>query len=88
MDINQIWNKMIEFEDKEFYTKTGRPFIYQINNNILITSRTDYPLSKGNFAKALDYFPLDGPGAINGIVRGPSYVYAILMDKRIIKAFL
>jgi hypothetical protein len=36
-----------------------------------------------NVAKAYELAPLSGPGEINKLVRGSSYVYAILHDERI-----
>ena len=56
----------------------------KLNNlNTVVPDRTNYPLSKANFEKAARVDPLDGPGQINDLVRGPAYVYAILTDKRI-----
>jgi len=46
-------------------------------------SRTNCNLPKSDFAIAYDLMPVDGPGAINKKVHGPSYIWAILHDKRI-----
>jgi hypothetical protein len=48
-------------------------------------SRTDYGISKAEFGKALALVPFDGPGVISDTVRGPSYVWAVLHDKRVRK---
>lgn len=81
---NEVWNRIIQNEGATFKTKTGIEFKYEICKDGLITSRTTYKLSKSDFKKAFDILPLDGPGKINDIVRGPAYIWAILNDKRIL----
>ena len=84
ISFNEVWNKIISNEGNIFHTKLGLEFTYRINNDILIPSRTAYNIQKNEIKKAFDLLPLSGPGEINNIVRGPSYVWAILNDKRII----
>jgi hypothetical protein len=48
----------------------------------VVPDRTIQQIPKSHFAKALDLVPLAGPGEIQQL-RGPSYIYAILMDERI-----
>jgi len=79
----EIWRRILRHEGETFYTKTGLPFTYTIRGNSLITNRTRYPLHKSNFETAYKLIPIDGPGKINRIVRGPAYVWAILHDPRI-----
>lgn len=81
--IGVVWERIAAHADEEFTTKTGLPFTYSLQGGSLTTSRTDYPLSKNDFAQALKEVPLDGPGRINDAVRGPAYIWAILHDKRI-----
>ena len=83
MDFQSIWLNIIRCAGQEFRTITGLPFTYEVEDNYLNTNRTDYPLSKGEFKKAAAIPNLEGPGQISQIVRGPSYVYAILTDPRI-----
>ena len=78
-----IWAKIKKHEGEQFHTKTNLPFTYQIVNESVVPNRTNYPLAKSEFAKAFKVDNLTGPGQINGLVRGPSYVYAILTDPRI-----
>jgi len=82
LDIENVWDKIIKNEGEQYITKTGLPFTYTINGNFVIPDRTGYPLSKGEFIKALDYLPMDGPGKISKIVRGSAYVWAILHDNK------
>ena len=79
-----VWKKVILNEGQVFETIIGKEFTYKIENNILLTCSTHYPLSKGNFEKAYNMLPLNGPGEISKIVRGSSYVWVILNDRRII----
>jgi hypothetical protein len=58
-------------------------FTYRITGDSLYTSRTNYKISKANFAKAFEYGPIEGPGAIKNMIIGPAYVWAILHDSRI-----
>ena len=83
MDFQMIWRNIIDCEGQEFTTITGLPFTYRVEDNYVIPDRTEYPLAKSNFEKAAAIKNLQGPGQINFISRGPSYVYAILTDKRI-----
>lgn len=84
ISFEEIWNWIISNEGETFKTKSGMEFTYKMNNDGLKTSRTDYKLSKTDFKKAYDMLPIDGPGKINNIVRGPAYIWAILNDKRIL----
>jgi len=78
-----VWARIAAHAGQRFSTKTGRPFVYAIERDALVTDRTDYPLAKTNFAEALKKVPFDGPGPIAQSVRGPAYVWAILHDARI-----
>ena len=83
MAFQEIWGRIIKNAGEVFYTKTNLPFTYAIVDNCVVPDRTNYPLAKSNFEKAAKIDSLNGPGQINNLVRGPSYVYAILIDKRI-----
>jgi hypothetical protein len=54
-----------------------------MDGEALITSRTDYALSRRNFDEAYARVPIARPREINKEVRGPSYVWAILHDPRV-----
>jgi hypothetical protein len=79
----EIWNRIIAHAGDNFYTKTGLEFTYEINGDIFFQSRTDYRILKADFEKTYALVPLDGPGTINNVVRGPAYVWAVLHDQRI-----
>jgi hypothetical protein len=79
----EIWKRIIACEGEEFRTITNLPFTYEVRGDYLRPSRTEYNISKSEVAKAYSLVPLSGPGDISKLVRGPSYIYAILDDERI-----
>lgn len=79
----QIWGAVVALAGKTFRTKTGLPFTYDVRGHVVIPSRTEYQIAKADFEVAYKLVPLPGPGAMNHIVRGPAYVWAILHDKRL-----
>ena len=81
----EIWTRIIENAGEKFYTKRGLPFTYKIVGEMFIPSRTDYRISKEDIKKAHQMLPLSGPGEISQIVRGPSYLWAVLYDEKISK---
>ncbi len=83
MDFQNVWRRIILCEGQEFTTITGLPFTYRIEDNYVIPDRTEFRLAKSNFEKAAAIKNLQGPGQINFISMGPSYVYSILSDERI-----
>ena len=84
LDFEDVWKQLIEHSGQTFYLKGGDPFTYAVMGNLLYPSRTDYHISKNDVQKAFELIPIEGPGRLRDIVRGPSYVWAILTDKRII----
>ena len=83
VSIIEVWSRIQQHEGENFETITGRPFTYEVDGNSIITSRTDFKLSKSDVEKVLGRVPLKGPGEITNDVRGPSYIWAILHDERI-----
>ena len=83
MNFSNIWNRIVQHAGEDFYTVTNIRFTYQISCNSVITDRTTYPLAQSQFEKAYNLGELKNPSQINKLVRGPSYVYAILTDARI-----
>jgi len=79
----EIWSRIVTHEGETFHTITDKPFTYEIEGAGFYPSRTHYRISKSDFRKAYQMVPIDGPGVINRIVRGPAYVWAVLHDQRI-----
>ncbi|HHX45115.1 MAG TPA: hypothetical protein GX714_14185 [Chloroflexi bacterium] len=81
-DIEVVWARIGRHEGETFHQKRGQAFTYEVLGSYLVPSTTDWNLAKAEFRKALEYVPLNGPGEINHL-QGPSYLYGILMDRRI-----
>lgn len=79
-----VWRLINHHQGERFHTKLGLPFTYQVQRDTFYPSRTRYAISKSDFRKAYEQLPLDGPGEIRDIVRGPTYVWSVLHDKRIL----
>lgn len=79
----EIWSRIVAHEGETFHTKTGLEFTYEIRGDAFYPSRTHYRISKADFRTAYERVPIDGPGVINEIVRGPAYIWAVLHDQRI-----
>jgi hypothetical protein len=81
-NVENIWNRIVSCAGEEFTQIKGKKFTYKIKGNTLIPSTTDQNLPKSQFKKAQDLMPLKNTSQIQHL-RGPSYLYAILTDKRI-----
>jgi hypothetical protein len=83
MPFDELWNNIRAHAGEEFQTATGRPFTYEAHEGYIKPNRAEQNISRSDFEKAYDLAPLQNPGQISKVVRGPSYVYAILTDPRI-----
>jgi hypothetical protein len=81
-DIEIIWAKIENCQGEIFRQIRGGEFTYVIRGNTVLPDRTNVQISKGYFEEALQYYPLTSTMKIQHL-RGPSYIFAILMDKRI-----
>jgi hypothetical protein len=84
-DIGEVWNRIKAHAGATFTTRTGKEFTYAVDGDQLTPSRAKQNIAKSNFATALELAPLRGPGDITNVVRGSSYVWAVLHDPRIRK---
>ena len=86
MDIERVWNIIIELEGESFYTATGLEFTYEVVNDHEIIPYRDgearWKLSKEVFKKALQFSKFSGK-EFNSTIIGSSYVAGILNDFRI-----
>lgn len=78
MEFPELWEQIKAHEGQVFYTVRGKELCYTVQGNTIIPSRTRYQLSRADFEKAFQQMPLSGPGQISSLVRGSSYIYAIL----------
>lgn len=76
-----IKDKLKKLEGETFYTVTGKPYTYEfVGENIIKPNRANYRIHLSNFEKAIKINPTE----LRQIreVRGPSYVFGIITDKR------
>jgi hypothetical protein len=85
IDIDIVWRRLKQHEGEEFRTVRGLVFTYSFRNEQFVPSRTNYQIAKSNFVKAFDLYPFKKVSDIGNIVRGGSYVFAVLTDDRIRK---
>jgi hypothetical protein len=81
-NIDTVWSRVVAHEGATFHQIRGQAFQYKIHQSVLNPSTTNQKLHESEFEKALDYLPMLNTIPLQKL-RGPSYLYAILIDKRI-----
>ena len=81
-DFNQIWNRIKAHEGEIFTQIRGGEFTYSVEGGTIVLDRTNQNIPKKHLEKASTLLPLSNTVAVQHL-RGPSYIYAILMDKRV-----
>ncbi len=82
MNIEVVWDNICKNEGKAFRQIRGKEFTYTVKGNCIGLSTTNYNIAKSTFEKALEFMPLENTVPIQHL-SAPSYLYAILTDKRI-----
>ena len=88
IDIKTIWERIERYEGETFHTKTGIPFEYESYGHESIkpiphNGSKIFPISKETIEQALYLIPLKNTTPLQKF-KAPSYIFAILTDKRII----
>jgi hypothetical protein len=79
-----IWARIELNSGERFVQIRGGEFIYEVVAGHIVPNRTNQQIPKSHFEEAFSLVPLDNTVPIQHL-RGPSYIYAILMDQRIRK---
>ncbi len=79
----RVWRNIQAHAGEEFLTKRGISFRYSVVGTSVVPEHTGYPLHVSQVRRAVERWPVSGPGKLNDIVRWPSYLYALLADARI-----
>jgi hypothetical protein len=82
-DIDRVWQNLIACEGQTFTQIRGGEFNYQVRGKYLLPDRTLVQISKKSIEEALQYLPLMNTTVLQHL-RAPSYLFALLTDKRII----
>lgn len=82
LGIDEVWRRIAAYEGETFRQVRGQAFTYALDGTALKPSTVNQNLSQATFEKALERVPLRSTTDVQDL-RGPSYLYAILMDSRI-----
>ena len=91
MDIEVVWKNIVKNEGEKFYTKSGIEFVYTSLDATTIMPKNVkgsklLPITKETIEKVIaSYMPLKYPSQLQDAFYAPSYIYAILVDSRIIQ---
>lgn len=81
-DIESVWTQICKYQGEIFRQIRGREFSYLVKGAVVIPNTTNIQIPKKHFSEAIRHLPLFNTVPVQHL-RGPSYIYAILMDKRI-----
>lgn len=82
LDIETIWKKIESHAGEIFRQIRGGEFTNVMIGNAAVPDRTNIQISKAHFMEAVEHYPLSNTVQLQNL-RGPSYIFAIIMDKRI-----
>ena len=77
-----IWRRIKQHKGEKFTQLRGGEFTYEVSGVAIIPDRTNQNLPRAHFEEASKLLPLENTVPVQHL-RGPSYIYAILMDHRI-----
>jgi len=77
------WARIEALEGAPFRQKMGKEFHYAIVHGCVVPDTTNHQLARSQFEKAWERRPIAGPGQLSDL-RGPSFLFAILTDPRIV----
>ena len=80
--ISEVWARIEAHAGEVFLQKRGKPFTYAVSAGCVRPDRTNRLLPRTDFAAALELVPTHTTVPFQHL-QGPSYVWAILHDRRI-----
>jgi hypothetical protein len=80
-----VWARIRAHEGERFRQIRGQEFTYVVAGSALVPSTTKQNLARSQFEQAYALVPLPDTTSIQHL-RGPSYLYAVLMDARVRQA--
>jgi hypothetical protein len=81
-NISPVWERIERHAGEVFRQIRGAEFRYVVADGHLIPDRTRQQIPRSHFEKALTFVPFSTTKEIQHL-RGPSYIFAVLMDPRI-----
>ena len=80
--IDIVWARIRAAAGEEFYQIRGKVFRYEVQGTAVMPEGVNQNIPRSQFEEALELVPLKTTVPVQHL-RGPSYIYAILMDLRI-----
>ena len=80
MDV--LWSRIKAHEGEKFIQIRGGEFTYAVSGAAVIPDRTNQNIPRAHFEEAIGLLPLSNTVPVQHL-RGPFYIFAILMDRRI-----
>lgn len=80
--IDTLWSRIKAHEGQKFTQLRGGEFSYVVSGAAVIPDRTNQNIPRVHFEEAARLLPLSNTVPVQHL-RGPSYIFAILMDPRI-----
>lgn len=80
VSFDSVWNRIEKYSGQVFRQIRGGEFTYIVKSGALVADRTSQQIPRSE--RAFKLVPLDGTSSVQSL-RGPSYIYAVLMDQRI-----
>ena len=77
-----IWTRIESHAREEFRQIQGGKFTYDVIGGHVVPDRTNQQIPRSHFEEAFALVPLPNTVAVHHL-RGPSYILAVLMDRRI-----
>lgn len=82
ISIDTVWARIRASAGEEFCQIWGKANTYEVRGSGVVPEGTNQNIPREQFEAALELLPLENTVPVQGL-RGPSYIYAILMDRRI-----
>jgi hypothetical protein len=82
VSFDTVWRRIESHAGEDFTQIRGGKFTYEVVGARVILDRTNQQIPRIHFQEAAKLLPLENTVPVQHL-RGPSYIYAILMDRRI-----
>jgi hypothetical protein len=77
-----VWRRIQQHEEETFRQIRGKEFTYSLGGQYITLNATNQNIPKKHLEEAFSLVPLKNTVPVQHL-RGPSYIYAVLMDRRI-----
>jgi hypothetical protein len=82
ISFEEVWQRILSHAGEEFTQIRGGKFTYEVGSGSIKPDRTNQNIPKSQFQEAISFVPLENTVPVQHL-RGPSYIFAIMMDERI-----